>query len=425
MPAAPTDPATTSSSPPESEVVVVHPDGGQVLRRVDGRLPRLSFRPEADPAETIRTAWALPVWPLHDAARYGPPGAAVHVQAQVGHPPAGFAWHPQPPPPLPGARPWQRPGWPQATLARLDGVLAGLGRPRTGPVRVVSSHDLNTVWELPTAPGAAYFKASESGREAAVVALLARTQPGLVPPLLGAWPEEGWLLSASGGELLDTVADVGGWTAALGALAAFQQRADAPALAALGCPAWPLAHAGPLVLELLADPAGLRGWGVPEADVAALQAARPRVRALLADLAAHGLPDRPAHGDAHPRNALDGAWARCGSALWFDWSEAASAAHPFMDAGWFLAFALHPRRAALPVRAHPGLEDTLSAAFLQAWDCADAAPLLARSVPLALLHRAAVYDRHFRHWQGTVPGWRPQYVRFYLREAAAELGRWG
>jgi hypothetical protein len=170
----------------------------------------------------------------------------------------------------------------------------------------------------------------------------------------------------------------------------------------------------------LSDTPTLTAWGLKPEKIATLQAARPAIRVSFEALAAHGLPDLPAHGDAHPRNALAGT----GESLWFDWSEAASAAHPFMDAGWFLAFALHPARSGLPVRAaHPDLESRLSAAYLQALGCPDASALLAQSIPLALLHRAVVDDARFRDWHGTVPGWRPQYVPYYLGLAAREVDR--
>lgn len=34
---------------------------------------------------------------------------------------------------------------------------------------------------------------------------------------------------------------------------------------------------------------------------------------------------------------------------------------------------------------------------------------------LALTHRAVTFDLRFRVWEGTVPGWRPQFVPYYLR----------
>ncbi|WP_156372940.1 hypothetical protein [Deinococcus sp. Leaf326] len=407
------------------EVAVWHPGSRQVLRRGDA-LPVLDFPQGSDPAGVVRAVWGLTVWPLHDlGARFGL-GGPVHLQAQSELAPAGLAWSPVLPEPVPGARPWQRPGWPAHTLAWLDTELAARGQGRRGPPTFVSMHDLNTVWEVslhagPAEATSAFLKVSETGREAAVTAEVARTLPTLVPPLLGAWPERGAQLVASGGQLLDGVADLDAWTQALTRLADVQRRADPTALAAAGCPAWPLGRAGEAILVLLDDAAALRNWNLPEAEIAALQADRSQVRALLRDLTAHGLPDRPSHGDAHPRNALHGVRG----SVWFDWSEATCAAHPFMDAGWFLAFALHPQRGGLPVRSRAGLETELAGAFLRAWDCPDAAPLLWRALPLALLHRAVVYDRQFRDWAGTVPGWRPQYTRFALRQAVGELTRLG
>ena len=188
----------------------------------------------------------------------------------------------------------------------------------------------------------------------------------------------------------------------------------------LGCPAFPSLDTAQRVDAFLSDTFTLTAWGLKPDEIATLQAARPAIRASFGALTAHGLPNLPAHGDAHPRNALAGA----GESLWFDWSEAASAAHPLMDAGWFLAFALHPARANLPIRiAHPDLKTRLSAAYLEALGCPDASALLAQSIPLSLLHRAVVYDARFSDWHGTVPNWRPQYVPYYLGLAAREIDR--
>ncbi len=214
--------------------------------------------------------------------------------------------------------------------------------------------------------------------------------------------------------------DLHAWTGALQRLAQFQHQADADALAALGCLRFPLLEMAERVDSLLAEADTLRAWGLEEDHWTILTEARPIIRAAFRELATLNLPDLPAHGDAHPRNALNGERGP----VWFDWAETASAAHPFMDAGWFLAFTFHPARAELPIRtANPDLENQLTAAYLSALGCTDAAPLLSRVVPLALLHRAVVYDARFHSWEGTIPGWRPNFVPYYLRLAARELAR--
>lgn len=386
-----------------------------------GELLGLTRQEDEGFPQAAQRVWNLKVWPLHDMGpAVGRPDMTPHLQALTAEAPAGLCWGEGHVPPIPGARIWQRPGWPRRAQEVLDRALTSAHLTRTADPEPVHSLDLVAVLRAETTGGTVYLKASDTPREAAVTALLARTQPELLPPLLWADAGAGLTVSASGGELLDGVTELGAWEEALTRLAQFQTEADASALAALGCPAWPLGEMREQVDAFLGDGDILRGWGLPEDRIEQLNEARPFVRAAFADLAAHGLPDLPAHGDAHPRNALFGPRG----SVWFDWSEAASAAHPFIDMGWFLAFTLHPARAQLPVRvAHPDLEARLSAAYLRTLGCPEAGELLRRSLPLALLHRAVVYDHHFRHWEGTLPGWRPQYVPYYLRLAVRELKR--
>lgn len=67
--------------------------------------------------------------------------------------------------------------------------------------------------------------------------------------------------------------------------------------------------------------------------------------------------------------------------------------------------------------------DQLFEAFLTTMHCVGANRELDTAIPLAFLHRSVIYDQAFRHWKGTVPGVRPQYVNFYLRRAIHELIR--
>ncbi|MBB5235304.1 hypothetical protein [Deinococcus budaensis] len=400
-------------------VALWHPDGLRVLLR-DGALPQVELAADADLTASLRAAWGLESWLLHDGGRAMGREGAAQLQALGDQAPGGFGWGQADLSPLAGARAWQRPGWPQRAASVLETALEQVGLRRTGRLDPVHHHDLVAVVRAQTERGAVYLKASETGREAAVTARLAQTLPDLLPPLLWADPGAGLLVSASGGKLLDGVAELTAWEQALERLARLQTGADATALARLGCPAWPLDEVTGRVDTLLGDRAALETWGLGPEHIGTLEEARPAVRSAFRDLGALGLPDLPAHGDAHPRNALHGPRG----SVWFDLSEAASAAHPFMDAGWFLAFTLHPARAKLPVRlAQADLEARLAAAYVNALGCPGADRLLLKTLPLALLHRAAVYDAQFRGWEGTVPGWRPEYTPFYLKQAVRELAR--
>ncbi len=402
----------SESGQPRS-VILWHPDGERVALQA-GELPSLPLASQENLVAQVQAAWNLPAWLLHDGGLLllGQTGI-LRFQVLGEVLPAALSWGHADIPSLEGARRWQLPGWP----AEAGGLLTGLGY--SGRIKQISLHDLNTVLSVKTPDSTAYFKLGDSPAEARVTAHLAREMPRLLPPLLAANEAQHWQLLASGGVLLEEVGNLHPWTQALERLAHFQLTADAPALAGLGCPAYPLAEMSERILAFVSDTPTLQDWGLSPEKVAALQDALPKLRQVLTELQALELPDLPAHGDAHPRNALYG---ERGS-VWFDWSECAAQVHPFMDAGWFLSFALHPAREKWAIRRHSNLQEELTKAYLSALGCPDAANILTRVLPLSLLHRATVYDGHFRHWQGTLPGWRPNYVPFYLREAVAELSR--
>ncbi|CAM3632179.1 phosphotransferase [Deinococcus frigens] len=399
--------------------VIWHPDGRRVLRRGEG-WPAVRLQEDQQIAEAVEAAWGLVVWTLHDGGLLTGRSGQPRLQALQESTPDGLKWEEVGVPPLAHARPWQLPGWPARARAWTEHLLASHSLSLRGEPRVLSANDLGFVLRVETTLGSAFFKVSDSSHEAAVTGFLCHTLPEVLPPVLRADPATNSLLTRSGGELLDGVTDLDAWIEAVQRLAQFQQQADAHALAELSCPSFPLSEMADHVDAFLADLNTLRGWGVEEDCLEMLSAARPAVRVAFRELAALDLPNLPAHGDAHPRNALSGSRG----SVWFDWSEAASSAHPFMDAGWFLAFTFHPARAEQPISgAHPDLEQRLTWAYLSALGCPDAAPLLSRAVPLALLHRAVIYDARFGNWEGTVPDWRPNFVPYSLRLAARELAR--
>lgn len=349
-------------------VIVWHPDGRRVLRD-QGGWPVLTAEPREPLAEAAQRSWGLECWVLHDGGHpVGRPEPA-HLRALSTACPPGLVWADADQPPL--QRTWQRPTWPEDAAQLIDTALTQVGRTRKGRPRPVHSTDLVSVIVADTTAGPVFFKASHTGREAAVTTYLARHHAHLTPPLLWVDETQGILLTASGGELLDRVGDLSPWEEAVTQLAQFQLQADSQALADLGCPALPLAETAERVDALLGDPAILSGWGVrtPQQDI--LTAQRPQIRAAFQNLAALDLPDLPSHGDAHPRNALSGPRG----SVWFDWSETLSAAHPLLDAGWFLWWTLN--KAGLPVAQGRGhLGPHLARTYLTALGCPDALPLL-------------------------------------------------
>lgn len=396
-------------------VILWHPDGQRVAVQ-NGKWPTILLRQGENAAQAVQDAWKLESWMLDDAGTSFGLEGMPRLRALTDDLPPGLEWQRKEVPPLPFPRPWQRPDWPEAMQERL--AHAGWGR---AELKLVHSNDLACIVEVRRDGKTAFFKCSNSGHEMRNTLYAAEHFPHLTPPLLAVNEQENWQLIASGGSLLDSVGEFPAWQQAIERLAEFQRRADATALAQLGTSAFPLAEMSKQVAVFLSDTTLLKSWGLSDEKIAALQTARPAIASAFEAVRALNLPDLPAHGDAHPRNALHG---ERGS-VWFDWSEVSHAAHPLMDFGWFLGFVLHPAREQLALRqAEPQLEGKLIRAVVDALNLpASAASLVSAALPLAYLHRAVVYDRNFRHWQGNIPGWRPNYVPFYLNQALQELPR--
>lgn len=269
----------------------------------------------------------------------------------------------------------------------------------------ISTNDLACVLRVRTGRRTVYLKASETGLEAALSAHLATRHPGLTPNVVARDKDRQLLVTEDCGARLSENSNLDVWQAAVEKLAHFQRATDARAFRALGCPVHPFTD---LAETFLQDAATLHSWGLTAPQVSALAERAPHIRRAHERVSALGLPLLPAHGDAHPMNALTG----CGG-VWFDWGEAC-VAHPLLDSGWLLAWLTHPARRTLPVRrAHSDAATALWRTYLQTSGLPQIRP--GDAVTLALVHRALVYHERFYGWQGTVPGWRPEYVPYFLR----------
>lgn len=253
--------------------------------------------------------------------------------------------------------PWVLPGWRGEVDRWLDAQLGARG---LGPIvacEQVRTWALSCVLRVRTARGSYYLKALPPayGPEVAITALLATHFPTVVPPVIAADRERGWLLLADSGPLMDD-ARLALWDAAVSQIAAMQraaiplvgdllargcqdQRLDALAAQAATLPG------DPLVRAVLTDP-----------EYAALGALVPRLIDRCAELATFGLPATLVHGDLHSGNI-----AQRGDRLtFFDWGDAC-VAHPF-----FVLFAL------LDARYFPaGATDVgarLRARYLAGWE---------------------------------------------------------
>jgi hypothetical protein len=311
----------------------------------------------------------------------------------------------------PNARPWQRPGWFKQATAWLTDALDSRGEALTGEVRQISSYDLASVLHAKTSGGGVYFKAGSETREATITAHLAKRHLDLTPEVIAWDGKRDWLATRDGGRRLSESADFTLWEDAFAKLAHFQRTADANALTALGCPTHPFSDLADRAEVFLRDATTLHNWGLHEKQITSLADLVPFVQRAHTRVKRLDLGELPAHGDAQPMNALTGPTG----CVWFDWSEA-SISHPFMDVGWCLTWLSHPSRAELAIRrAYPDAVSRLWSAYLGALGVKHAEPLLSEAMILAMTQRTLVYHGRFHVWQGTVPGWRPHYVPYYLR----------
>jgi Phosphotransferase enzyme family len=206
---------------------------------------------------------------------------------------------------------WTDPEW----LAEARAWIDAQGVELTGAVEQPHVRPWSTALRLPTRAGVLWFKANHPSlaHEAGVVSIISRRRPDLVPELLAADPERGWMLMADGGERLREVIererDLSRWLDLLPQYAELQLElaGDADALVAAGAPDRRLA-----VL-----PGSLGGLELSTAQAA-------RVRDWCERLGAYSLPETIQHDDFHDGQIF----VRGGRYLFFDWGDAC-VSHPF------------------------------------------------------------------------------------------------
>ncbi len=174
---------------------------------------------------------------------------------------------------------------------------------------------------MPTTAGDLWFKAAIPvlAHEPAVVDVLSRRRPDLVPELLAADFDRGWMLMADGGtrlrELIEEKRDLGRWLDVLPRYAELQTdlAVDADRLVAVGCHDRRLGQL-PLQYERLLElmPAEFGGTV-------------PRVSEMCAQLASFGIPETIQHDDLHDAQVF----VRDGQYLFLDWGDSC-VSHPFL-----------------------------------------------------------------------------------------------
>jgi hypothetical protein len=217
---------------------------------------------------------------------------------------------------------WSEPAWLAEAQAWIDAQLDRLGLAHAGPVEQPHVRPWATALRIPTTGGPLWFKAAipELAYEPAIVELVSRRRPDLVPELLAKDLDRGWMLTTDGGErlreLVERERSLDRWLDALPRYAELQ-------------------------LALGADGEGFVSLGVPNRSLAGLPAeyqallermpgryegTTPRVAELCAELAALGLFETIQHDDLHDAQIF----VRGGRYVFFDWGDAC-VSHPFFS----------------------------------------------------------------------------------------------
>jgi Phosphotransferase enzyme family len=206
---------------------------------------------------------------------------------------------------------WTDPAWLAEALAWIEAQGVEL----TDAVEQPHVRPWSTALRLSTTDGVLWFKANHPSlaHEAALVSIISRRRPDLVPELVAADLESGWMLMRDGGERLREVIererDVSRWLDLLPQYAELQIElaVEADALVAAGAPDRRLA-----VLPETLDPF----------ELSTEQTAR--VADWCERLASYGIAETIQHDDFHDGQIF----VRDGRYLFFDWGDAC-VSHPF------------------------------------------------------------------------------------------------
>jgi Phosphotransferase enzyme family len=248
-----------------------------------------------------------------------------------------------------------------------------------GPCGIESDEPWATVWRVPLADGAAFFKPCRAVQrfEPRLTATLASRWPDRIPGVLG-WDEDrAWLLLSDAGTPLTAFGDqLDAWFGVL-PLYAQLQRGEVTHVAehlAGGVP-----DRRPARLLALFGELPLVELPLAEKDVARLRAFVPRFAELCASLDSSGIPDSVQHDDLHAANI----WASDGQLRILDWGDAC-VSHPFCTLAE--TFRLLEHNLALD----PGdpVFERLQDAYLAAWDNGASREIVADAIVVGTFARA-------------------------------------
>lgn len=230
---------------------------------------------------------------------------------------------------------WSDPAWRAEAERWIGARIADAGLEPAGAVEDERIRPWAAVLRVPTTGGLLYFKANapDLAHEAAVTRVLARRRPDLLPEIVAADEESGWMLLRDAGtqlsSRLERDPDLRYWLEALPHYAQLQidAAADADELAALFPLARRLATMPGHYTELVAATDALRvgrSDGLSAEEYRRLREAEPSVQAWHGELAAASVPESIQNDDfTHGSIFLDGSGYR-----FLDWGDAC-VSHPF------------------------------------------------------------------------------------------------
>ena len=271
---------------------------------------------------------------------------------------------------------WRDPEFVGTAHAWIRDAAAANAIAVTGAIEQQHVRPWSTVFRAPAGGSALYLKAcSEVQRhEPAVVELVAREYPDLVPQVIARHPREPWVLLLDGGqrlrERMSGADQLAVWRGLLPRYAELQRALLGPEaeLLALGLPDRRLDRIPGLLAHVLDD-----DQCAPPKRLARVRAKVPAIRFACAALADLGIGASLDHDDLHDHNVL----LSGERATIIDWGDA-SLTHPFLVLAVTLKFAA--AAAGLPIDG-PEI-DVLRDAYLEPWASFAAAPALRRGAAL-------------------------------------------
>ncbi len=320
--------------------------------------------------------------------------------------------------------PWADANWLPRASAWVMAEVAGAGSAVTGALEAARVSPWSALWRVLSTAGMLWLKACAPAmtHEVAVLALLGRVRPDVVPPILAVDAGNGLILMADGGELLRPYTrgkrETGHWTRIFPRYAALQQDLApyAAQLLAAGVLDRRLSVLPAHYDELLADePAVAIGapYGLTPAEHAQLRDLSPTFAARCAELAALGIPASIDHSDFHDANIL----LHAGDYRFIDWGDAC-VAHPFLT----LPVALRSIAYGLGLEAGDPLLAELRDLYLAQWlDFGDLEALrrgFAVAERINMVNRALTWRRALStvppgetgEHADAVPGWLQEYL---------------